>query len=77
MTSGIVAWFLLNAWRWDYIVHVLYPGEGLGEPIWVYDPGFFILNSFVCGLITLIGLLIILIELEKDYYNYRKKTDTS
>jgi len=71
---GILTWFLLGAWRWDYIVHVLYPGEALGEGIWAYDPGFFIINSFACGLITLIGLLMIFSTLESDYYAYRSKS---
>lgn len=72
---GIITWFILLALRWDYMVNVLKPEEPMGEAIWAYDPGAFIIISFFCGVLTLIGLLMIFSTLERDYYTYRKKTE--
>ena len=54
-----ILWMLLLAIRWDYVVHVIYPGEALGEPIWFHDPFGFMSISIVCSLIAFTGTYLI------------------
>ena len=74
---SVFAWFILLALRWDYMIRVLQPAEPMGEAIWAYDPGAFIVISFFCGVLALIGLLLIFSTLERDYYAYRTKRKAS
>ena len=57
---SILLWFILLALRWDYVVNVMYPGDALGEPIWVHDPSGFWSISLVCGLLALGGVALII-----------------
>ena len=61
LTSGsILLWIVLLGLRWDYVVNVMFPGEALGEPIWVHDPLGFWVISIPCGIMFLIGFYLIL-----------------
>ncbi len=57
---SILLWFILLALRWDYVVNVMYPGDALGEPIWVHDPFGFWFISIACGLFALGGVALII-----------------
>ncbi len=55
--GSFVTWTLATATLFDYIVNVLHPDQGFGEPIWVIDPVGFMLISVPTGLIFLVGAL--------------------
>ena len=57
MIISFAIWNLSTSLLFNYIVNVLYPGQGFGEPIWVIDPIGFWMISIPTGLVFLIGLL--------------------
>ena len=57
---SFILWFILLAFRWDYVVNVMYPGDALGEPIWFHDPFGFWSISIACGLLALGGVALII-----------------
>lgn len=61
--SSFVIWTLATSLLFDYIVNVLHPDQGFGEPIWVIDPVGFMIISIPTGLVSFVGLLAILGEM--------------
>ena len=57
MIISFAIWSLSISLLFNYIVNVLYPNQGFGEPIWVIDPIGFWMISIPTGLVFLIGLL--------------------
>jgi len=57
MIGSAVAWSIGNAALFDYIVNVLHPESGFGEPIWVIDPLGYMAISLPTGFVFIIGLL--------------------
>ena len=57
MLSSFVIWSLANSLLFHYIVNVLHPDQGFGEPIWVIDPIGFMIISVPTGLVFLLGLI--------------------
>lgn len=63
MLSSFVVWTLATVFLFDYIVNVLHPDQGFGEPIWVIDPIGFMIISIPMGLAFLLGALAVLGDL--------------
>ena len=57
MLSSFVIWSLANSLLFHYIVNVLHPDQGFGEPIWVIDPIGFMIISVPTGLVFFLGLI--------------------
>ena len=57
MLSSFVIWSLANSLLFHYIVNVLHPDQGFGEPIWVIDPIGFMIISVPTGIVFLLGLI--------------------
>ena len=60
LAFGVLSWISMIVLRGDYIATVVYPDEVLGEAIWAYDPGFFIVISLFCWTIVFIGLYFVI-----------------
>ena len=65
MIISFAIWSLSLSLLFDYIVNVLYPSQGFGEPIWVIDPIGFWMISIPTGLVFLMGLLSVLSDTMK------------
>ncbi|MHA1908963.1 MAG: hypothetical protein ACW98Y_16795 [Candidatus Thorarchaeota archaeon] len=65
-----ILWMFLLAIRFDYVVHVMYPGEALGEPIWFHDPFGFWIISIACCVFTFAGIFLIL-TVRKSNHSFR------
>ena len=63
MLSSFVVWNLATVFLFDYIVNVLHPDQGFGEPIWVIDPIGFMIISVPTGLVFLLGVLAVFRDL--------------
>jgi hypothetical protein len=59
MSSSVIVWFLATSILFDYITKVLHPDQAFGEPIWVIDPGGFLLISVPLGIVFFIGLVVL------------------
>ena len=57
MLSSFVVWSLANSLLFHYIVNVLHPDQGFGEPIWVIDPIGFMIISVPTGLVFFLGVI--------------------
>jgi hypothetical protein len=57
MLSSFVIWNLATILLFHYIVNVLHPDQGFGEPIWVIDPIGFMIISVPTGLVFFLGLI--------------------
>ena len=57
MLSSFVIWSLANSLLFHYIVNVLHPDQGFGEPIWVIDPIGFMIISVPTGLVFFLGVI--------------------
>ncbi len=60
MLSSFVIWILAISLLFCYIVSVLHPDQGFGEPIWVIDPIGFMIISVPTGLLFLLGVITLL-----------------
>jgi len=63
MVSSFLVWLFSISLLFDYIVNVLHPDQGFGEPIWVIDPIGFLLISIPTGLVFFVGFLAIFEEM--------------
>ena len=63
MLSSFVVWNLATIFLFHYIVNVLHPDQGFGEPIWVIDPIGFMIISVPTGLVFFLGLIALFLDI--------------